>query len=370
MRSARSALPPLAGCYFPSVGKTALPYTPALDGLRAIGITLVLVAHGAKPREWPGGFGVDVFFVLSGFLITTLLWRDLEERGGIAFRTFYLRRAIRLFPALLTVLIVTLLVGGLLSGQFRRLVGETASAALYLTPLTDALVGPPLFYGHLWTLAMEEYFYLVWPVALVACVRVGLRWRAIVALLLTAAVLLYAVRGAATFALGNELHPPRVAGIAIGCALSLLLFHKKAQINASMVAAIGILALVAAWFLTRAVDALTPIAAALGAVALIIAVMDEKRTLVKRALELSPVVYLGKISYEMYLWHVPFLLGAAMATGLERNEVWWWAYPCALLAAACTHQAFVPLQARWRSALSRSDRLRSTSAAGSGGRRV
>jgi len=84
---------------------------PALDGVRAIGVTLVLVAHAAKPLYLPGFFGVDVFFVLSGFLITTLLWYELEARHRIAFGRFYLRRAIRLYPALIVTLVLSVAIG-------------------------------------------------------------------------------------------------------------------------------------------------------------------------------------------------------------------------------------------------------------------
>ena len=149
-----------------------LPYLPGLDGIRAIAVSAVLVFH-LPSSLLPGGFlGVDVFFVLSGFLITTLLLNELEGTGTIRFRNFYLRRARRLLPALLAVLVFTALIVLTLArdsaSQFR---GDLLSALSYTTnwwyifdhqSYFEAIGRPPMLL-HLWSLAIEEQFYVVWP---------------------------------------------------------------------------------------------------------------------------------------------------------------------------------------------------------------
>lgn len=317
-------------------------------------IGLVLVTHGAKPEEWPGGYGVDVFFVLSGFLITNSLWRDWTTRGRIRLTRFYLRRSIRLYPPLLTMLAASMILGVALTGDLGRMTVETISAALYLTPLTDLIIGPSLFYGHLWTLAMEEYFYLVWPLLLILLIRLGARWQTIVGLLIAAAAGLYALRAAAAVALGSELHPPRVGGIAIGCALALIVVHTQRRGNGTVLAGVGVAGLVLAWFTSRSIfDTVTPLVAALATVALILSIIGPTRTVVQRILELKPMVWGGLISYDLYLWHVPVLIGVAMVTTLPRNQVWWWAYPIAILIAFASYRGWSPVQDALRGRVNR-----------------
>src|SRR5262249_25897924 len=141
-----------------------LGYRPALDGVRALAITGVVLAHAYR---WPpgGGFGVDLFFVLSGFLITTLLLEEHAAHGRISLVDFYRRRAFRLLPALYTLLLVYLaivVVRGEFTEWFRPL--SALAAFFYATNLVEAtgwgIDGPV---RHLWSLAAEEQFYFVWP---------------------------------------------------------------------------------------------------------------------------------------------------------------------------------------------------------------
>lgn len=343
----------------------------AFDGLRTVAIALVLVTHGARPATWPGGFGVDVFFVLSGFLITTILWQEHRDQSRIQLVPFYLKRAIRLYPALLAMLLISLAIGVLLTGDVRRMLFETASAALYLTPVTDVLVGPSLLYGHLWTLAMEEYFYLIWPVLLILLLKAGMRWKkTLVTMLLIAATVLYAIRAAAWIAIDSEIHPPRVGGIAIGCALALIALHTRKRGSATLFAVAGVIGLVLAWVTTGTqLDTVTPILAALGTVSLILSILAPKRTFLQRLLELRPMRWGGWISYDLYLWHVPLLLAGAAIVDLDRNRVWWWTYAIAIAVAAASYYAFAPLQRRLRASVNRrfSDRDDSTTITNSQG---
>lgn len=147
-------------------------YIPALDGLRALAVVAVILYHGGV--DWmPGGFlGVDVFFVISGYLITSLLLRDWREEGRIRFGRFYLRRARRLLPALFLMLVVVALYAILfLPDTVSQLRGQTIAAIFYVENwylIYEKVsyfiaVGRPSMLQHVWSLAVEEQFYLIWP---------------------------------------------------------------------------------------------------------------------------------------------------------------------------------------------------------------
>ena len=179
----------------PKTGSVRLPYLPGLDGLRALAVIAVLLYHG-QLRWIPGGFiGVEVFFVISGYLITALLLAEWRQRGRIDLKAFWLRRARRLLPALYLLLVVTLAFAVVfLPGEVAGLRADVLAAFGYVTNwyLIFAnesyfeAVGRPSLLKHLWSLAIEEQFYLLWPLLLV----VGLRWHrrlALVAVLAGAA---------------------------------------------------------------------------------------------------------------------------------------------------------------------------------------
>src|SRR6185437_7479252 len=154
-------------------------YRPDVDGLRAIAVTLVLNYH-AFPDAVPGGFiGVDVFFVISGFLITGLITRELEL-GRFSLVEFYNRRIRRIFPALIVVLCATLALGWfwMLPRPFAQLGSDTFASAAFLANIALLLQSgyfdvesskKPLL--HLWSLGIEEQFYLVWPLLLMLAAR-------------------------------------------------------------------------------------------------------------------------------------------------------------------------------------------------------
>ena len=177
----------------------AMPYVPALDGLRALAVAAVLLYHGDV--SWmPGGFlGVEVFFVISGYLITALLLAERQRTGGTAFLQFWARRARRLLPALFALLAaVAGRVAGVAprrggphpgrSGRRRSATSRTGTRSSCGQSYVEAL-GRPSPLRHLWSLAVEEQFYLVWPVALALLVRVtrGRRTPMVVATLAFAA---------------------------------------------------------------------------------------------------------------------------------------------------------------------------------------
>src|SRR5689334_13976989 len=151
-------------------------HLPGLDGLRALAVLAVLLYH-ANVSYAPGGFlGVDLFFVLSGFLITSLLLGELRESGRVDLKRFWLRRARRLLPAVAVVIAATLVAAELLArDDLVKTRADAIASALYVNNWHQiaashsyfAASGRPSLLQHLWSLAVEEQFYLLWPLVLV-----------------------------------------------------------------------------------------------------------------------------------------------------------------------------------------------------------
>ena len=166
----------------PGTPEVRLPYSPGLDGLRAFAVIAVLLYH-AELAWIPGGFlGVEVFFVISGYLITALLLAEWRQRGRIDLKTFWLRRARRLLPALYVLLVVTLAFSVVfLPGEVAGLRGDVLAAFGYVTnwylifgqESYFEAVGRPSLLQHLWSLAVEEQFYLIWPPILALGLLIG-----------------------------------------------------------------------------------------------------------------------------------------------------------------------------------------------------
>ena len=167
---------------------------PGLDGLRAVAVLLVLMTHAHQTvgfPDWPsakklfleGAIGVDIFFILSGFLITTLLARELERDGHVQLKRFYLRRMLRIMPAYFCLLAVVAVCQAV--GYFHLKPRDWIGA---LTYTTNFLFHPSWELGHTWSLSVEEHFYLLWPFVLyVGGVKAG--WRAGVACLIVCALI-------------------------------------------------------------------------------------------------------------------------------------------------------------------------------------
>jgi peptidoglycan/LPS O-acetylase OafA/YrhL len=305
-----------------------LGYVPALDGLRGVAIALVLADHVG----WlPGGFlGVDVFFVLSGFLITTLLLDEWERGNRIALRSFYLRRARRLLPALVALL--------LLLGIFALLdaaSGKTSAAAEIAKGIAVCLFYVANFWrttGHslasplqqMWSLAEEEQFYILWPPLLIVALRLRVRLGGLAVSLAAAAVAVMVWRAHLGSPGPNFFSPEtRCDPLLIGCLLGVLRQSGTLPRVSTMVATIAGAALAAdiwfassewgSWGFTTRLG--FPIAALATAV-LIVAVLDDSA----RLLRFSPIVRLGVISYSLYVWHVLVLVSFDGAAG-PRNLI-------------------------------------------------
>ncbi|MFM7616398.1 MAG: acyltransferase family protein [Actinomycetes bacterium] len=313
---------------------SALRYRPALDGLRAIAVGAV-VAYHLDGRGLRGGFlGVDTFFVLSGFLITTLLLLELERTRRVALVAFWGRRLRRLLPALLGVLAAVALFAWWIAPTMQRatLRGDALAGLLYVANWRFVASGQSYFdlysapspLRHLWSLAIEEQFYLVWPIVVLAAAGVGrrlVRIRVIVGAIAAFGAVasiwvmarLYDGSDPSRAYYGTD---ARVHTILIGCLLAVIVVHwrPRGRVGAAVVQGTGIVAFVgvlAAYatvsdrgpWLYRGGSALFALAVA----AVVLAAAQDAGPLV-RALGVAPARALGRISYGVYLWHWPVIV--------------------------------------------------------------
>jgi peptidoglycan/LPS O-acetylase OafA/YrhL len=323
-------------------GNRRFAYQPALDGLRAFAVLSVFAYH--LDAGWAkGGFlGVDTFFVLSGFLITSLLVGEWAKHGTISFGGFWSRRARRLLPALLLVLVGVAAFAALHvpAAQLDRLRGDglatlfyganwrfIASGQSYFDMFTEA---SPL--RHMWSLAIEEQFYLLWPLVVFGCLRLarGRRWLlggvcvAGTAASILAMAAFYDPSDPSRSYYGTD---SRAHLLLIGAALALVLarWTPRRAVTRSSVHAFGLLgalACLAAWiwipdtaaWMYRGGYAVFGICVA----AVITSAIQPGRFALRSFLSLGPLVWIGRISYGLYLWHWPVIVFASPArTGLD-----------------------------------------------------
>ncbi len=298
-----------------------LGYRPALDGVRGVAILLVLAVHTNHLFGWSllkgGSIGVDIFFVLSGFLITCLLVEEWAGTGTVNLRHFYLRRCLRLVPALILVLITLLVLSDVLfSPQEAVQTRQTVPIALlYLTDFFASL-SPQRVLGalrHTWSLAMEEHFYLLWPPLLLVLLKTGASKRVLFALTVSLALAICFHR-AMLFQFG--LSPARTYygfdtradSLLIGCAAAMAvswgLLRGMSRLNALAVALIVVLVIGTDFASPIMHEGGFTLLAATTALLIINLVLTEKGIL-HSVLESRLLVWVGRISYGLYLWHYP-----------------------------------------------------------------
>ena len=290
-----------------------MKHRPELDGLRGIAILIVLGAHTGVPgfADGGGGAGVTLFFVLSGYLITSLLLAEKAKTGRVDLRAFYIRRALRLFPALAATLVVVtfLAVAGLMPQAAREGVDYRVVVLGVICYVVNwvAVAGQSIgMLGHAWSLAVEEQFYIVWPTLLLLGLRLGRTPLVLILLLLafldTPYRLLLDLNGGFMHVfVGTD---SRGDALLLGCVLALLETRWHPVVGWAGV--LGVLAVAALW----------PGDPGLGAQLMFIPAAAIVSTLAVAGcpviLAWRPLAFIGKISYGLYLWH-----------GL----VIWWALP-------------------------------------------
>jgi peptidoglycan/LPS O-acetylase OafA/YrhL len=285
-------------CYDPTVKRI-----PSLDGLRAISISLVVVGHLAYEGHAPrflaqyANLGVRIFFVISGYLITTILLGEYSRTGTITLRDFYIRRAYRIFPAAMCFIFVIVLFYWHTLRWY-----DIGAALLYLVNFDPV---SPWVIGHLWSLSVEEQFYLLWPSVL----KKWYRYRIII---LWAMILVAPVAQTGFYFLrvdgggyGNLLTVGD--NLATGCLLAMFATRMPQIRWQAAVLTVAALALIPLY------DANTPLRTAFSLFILspllhfsIAGILVHVVQHPYRLLNLAPIVWLGNISYSLYLWQQPF----------------------------------------------------------------
>ena len=346
----------------------ALPHLPSLDGLRTLAVVLTSLVH-LEPDLVPGGFiGVDVFFVLSGFLITSILLREHALTGRLDLRRFYARRTRRLLPAVLALMAVFGLVTVLLTPTVRDLLvaAVTFGGVMTYTMNWAAVVGHdvPWQVDHLWSLSVDEQFYLLWPLVLIFLLP-RVRRRTLLSLTL-AGVALSTVAQAVVFdgtrsvSIAYEASPLHAQGILVGCAVAQVLarraeaavafewFGHRTWTTWLGLAALGAMAVGLDLDRLPAYNGgilLASVAAAVVMVGLVSQDMAGRDSAVRRWFSSAPMVALGKRSYSIYLWQN--FMAWALTPLLRDSLLWVPANVVATLVAAELSYRFI--ERRWTS---------------------
>jgi peptidoglycan/LPS O-acetylase OafA/YrhL len=317
-----------------------IKYQPALDGLRAFSVTAVILYH--LSFSWAGGgyLGVDAFFVLSGFLITTLLLSEQAGTGRVSLGAFWGRRARRLLPALFLLLIVVVLYASttMTALQLDALRGDAIASLFYVANwhfiATDqsyfALLTVPSPLQHLWSLAIEEQFYLLWPLVVVGVLAVSRASRRVLTVVTVGGIVLSQVAMASLY---DEADPSRAYygtearahTILVGCLLAIILIRRPVARGGArrVLSAAGIVAF-AACIVVWSTAQPGPLLFHGGdlafsvLVAVVIAAAVQPTGRLRAFLGLTAFRFVGLISYGLYLWHWPVIVFATPEqTGLD-----------------------------------------------------
>jgi peptidoglycan/LPS O-acetylase OafA/YrhL len=359
------ALPPDAPA--PVAGGSSLSYLPALDGIRAIAVLGVMGYHGGVSWLAGGFFGVDAFFVLSGFLITTLLLTEWQRSGAIRLGAFWARRARRLLPALVLVVLFVAFYASVIvpRGTYPNLRLDALSSLFYVGNWHFILIGSNYFnqtglpspLTHTWSLAIEEQFYLVWPLVVLGVMKftrrlgvlLGICVAGAAASVVEMAVLYGSGADLTRLYYGTDTHAQCVLiGAALAVALALIAQRRAAAPALTgatrpqrtvdqpgwvattprarlVLSTSGLAGLAGCAVLWSQLDGNSPLLfqggfllASLASLAVLVSALCVPRSPVSALLSLAPLRYLGRISYGMYLWHYPLFIWIDGArTGLD-----------------------------------------------------
>ncbi|MBJ7607937.1 MAG: acyltransferase [Candidatus Dormibacteraeota bacterium] len=286
-------------------------YIPALDGLRGLAVLAVVVSH-CWPQALPGGWaGVDIFFVLSGFLITSILLAEHERTGRISFRNFYTRRALRLLPAmgatlLMGVLIAGLLYSGSLNDTLREAIAAFLSVANWLVALGQVRSG---LLVHTWTLSIEEQFYWTWPIVLSVALAVGGRRAALwTTIVLIGVVLLHRLTGLQGAYFRTD---ARADSLLVGCAVAIAAsLGILDRVSTRIIKIGGITGTLSLGIVLAAGDHASSLMEGVGftlvglaAATVVVAIAVRPMRLPVEMACCPPLVWVGQRSYGVYLYH-------------------------------------------------------------------
>lgn len=334
-----------------------MPYSPALDGLRAVAILLVLLFHAQAPILPGANVGVDVFFVLSGYLITRILLAEHRAGGKLDLRRFYRQRLWRLTPPLLLLLALYALAGPWLWPDYYFHIRDLVTVLIYQADLALVFGMGPEKMTHAWSLGVEERFYLLWPLVLLGLLALR-NQRVALAAVLTAMLLVSLWRVTALQLWGvsdGEAYyrfDMRLSGLLLGSWLGLWIgcggsVSERLLLRRWLVLAwLALLAVVL--YPTDDKGRLTfglPLVE--GASLLTLSCLHQRpQGLLGRALAWSPLVYVGQLSYGLYLFHYPVM------AYLKLQQPWWVTLlvgtVVALLLAIISHHLIEKPIRRWR----------------------
>lgn len=301
-------------------------YNPSLDGVRAVAVVAVMAFH-AKVSWAPGGyFGVDIFFVLSGYLITSLLLSELQRNERIDLVGFYARRLLRLAPAMLLLLVIYVATAAWLFPQvpYSASMRDAVVVLMYFSDYTQALFGYPQALLHTWSLAVEEHFYLIWPLLLgLFAGRVPGRRRSRTAFVVLTAVLFMLATNWRLLAAGlgqswvslYYRFDSHASGLLLGCLVGAVLSGRSTDERKrggwfaallQLLPLVGLLAMACnltwkSWGYPNGYLTCIELMSAM----LIAGLALWPQTWLAAVLSLGPVRYVGQISYGIYLWDFP-----------------------------------------------------------------
>jgi peptidoglycan/LPS O-acetylase OafA/YrhL len=344
-----------------------LGYRAELDGVRGVAILCVFTYHFFS-RRLPGGYiGVDIFFVLSGFLITYLLTEEWRRTGAINLKNFYARRALRLLPALFAWTFVLGVAALFIGGETRRLIFYGIAGSL--SYVTNWLVAYQLLSGNplsiTWSLAIEEQFYLLYPLALGWALRRKVKPSTLV-VALCAVVVAVEVRRALLWRAGAPIFriyyatDTRADALMLGCLLGVLISFEllpraawaKWAARASALVSLLLLTYVArevVWTNPKLYAGAFTVIALAATTALGTLIVYPPRVVVT-LMRFAPLVWLGRISYALYLWHFPLLFilpGASRETTTGRLTTAALAILAATLSYYFIEQPFLRLKKKY-----------------------